>query len=345
MTAYTQTKIAIRTDANTAIGIGHVMRCIAVAEQLKALDCDIIFVCHELPASIKKKLLNRGFVVKTIDHHSHTSARIITESLNCMKDLGVKHCIIDGYHISDNYVCATNSADIRTIRFDDNFNGQYSNADLVINASPNSDVTHYKAWAPRARLLLGPKYCAFRQEIIDHWSRTENKTGNSQGIFLNFGGSDPLDLSVDTALRLSKTLPNIPVNVVTGAAYPSPEKFNSIGKDTINHFHDTHLITDLISNAKLAISAGGGTIAELALYRIPTILALTSENQEGAAEDTWCQVVKWENQREEFIHNLCKTTADLLQKPVIQAEMIQKISPDLDCFGAERIANEILNLK
>ena len=45
-------RIAFRTDSSTIIGSGHVMRCLALAEKLKAAGADIHFVCREHPGNL-----------------------------------------------------------------------------------------------------------------------------------------------------------------------------------------------------------------------------------------------------------------------------------------------------
>lgn len=58
--------IYIRADGNTAIGMGHVMRCLAVAEAIAKLDCPpLVFLtademCYEL-------IEDRGFCVFSLE--------------------------------------------------------------------------------------------------------------------------------------------------------------------------------------------------------------------------------------------------------------------------------------
>ena len=51
--------IGIRVDANDKIAIGHVMRCMSIASELKKQNNDVIFIVSE--ESAKKIIVNNGY--------------------------------------------------------------------------------------------------------------------------------------------------------------------------------------------------------------------------------------------------------------------------------------------
>ena len=42
-------KVAFRLDAGAEIGLGHLMRCLAIADRLKTAGAECHFLCHQLP--------------------------------------------------------------------------------------------------------------------------------------------------------------------------------------------------------------------------------------------------------------------------------------------------------
>jgi len=58
-----QTSVAIRTDGSDRYGMGHVMRCIALAQALKADGVDVTFIARELPGRAATIIHDFGFRV------------------------------------------------------------------------------------------------------------------------------------------------------------------------------------------------------------------------------------------------------------------------------------------
>ena len=54
-------QIAIRTDAALALGSGHVMRCLALADELSAAGARVEFVSRELPGNALDVVRAAGF--------------------------------------------------------------------------------------------------------------------------------------------------------------------------------------------------------------------------------------------------------------------------------------------
>ena len=59
-------KIAIRVDASTQIGTGHVIRCLTLAEALKTKAVEILFICREHQGNVITFLHEKGFEVSAL---------------------------------------------------------------------------------------------------------------------------------------------------------------------------------------------------------------------------------------------------------------------------------------
>ena len=53
-------KIAFRADASIDIGSGHVMRCLALADALRARGDETLFLCRELPGHLCDAKIGRA---------------------------------------------------------------------------------------------------------------------------------------------------------------------------------------------------------------------------------------------------------------------------------------------
>ena len=55
--------VVFRTDASTALGSGHVMRCLTLAEELRSHGADVAFVCRTHDGHMSDLIADRGFIV------------------------------------------------------------------------------------------------------------------------------------------------------------------------------------------------------------------------------------------------------------------------------------------
>ena len=56
-------KVVFRVDASIKIGIGHVMRCLTLAEFLCEQGANCCFICREHPGNLIDLISQRGFDV------------------------------------------------------------------------------------------------------------------------------------------------------------------------------------------------------------------------------------------------------------------------------------------
>lgn len=346
-----KTKVLFRVDANRAIGVGHAMRCLAIAEYL--IDCGYkaYFAMHDLPANLEPRLVAAGIEVIPLSEKQKGLAGLKT----VVQNLQASHLVLDGYHLPKTFEEAFKATAVPVLRFDDYMPGKEGLADVIVNASPHAEKAVYGAWAPNATLLLGPKYIAFRSDMIAGFKAKQSlissgkRVPRPKSIMINFGGSDPLDMTVATVLALSKSLPEAPVEAVTGAAYPEPERLKKLGLKNFKHHHNSDNLSEIMQRACMAISAGGLTVTELALFRIPTILAITAENQIKGAHVSWCHTLLPEDitklGTQDTIQEIVREATMIWNSPNERQKIIERIPEEVDISGAKRIVDTFLEIK
>src|SRR5688572_25020336 len=94
-------KIYLRADGSHTIGLGHIFRCLAVAEMVKE-DGEIIFISRELPHQIETEILKYCSKLVRLD-----SADYNTEALSIQSMLRPQDIIVcDGYNFRTDYQAA-----------------------------------------------------------------------------------------------------------------------------------------------------------------------------------------------------------------------------------------------
>jgi UDP-2,4-diacetamido-2,4,6-trideoxy-beta-L-altropyranose hydrolase len=337
--------VLVRADANHKMGIGHAMRCLAVAETLHARGYRVYFAMREIPDKLAPRLTAASVEIIRLEDVQDTPEACCTLA----QTLGAPFLVVDGYHLTDAYEQAARKAAIRTLRFDDYMPGPRCHADTVVNASPHAQETAYRQWAPDAALLLGPRYIAFRSDMTGGYRRRQEREASqphtaSTSILVNFGGSDPLDMTIDTVQAIAKAIPDAPIEAVTGAAYPDPERLLALGVENFRHHHNTDNLAEIMQRARLAISAGGLTVQELALFRIPTILAITAENQIKGAHVSWCHTLRLDTAHigrnaSAMIREIVEEATMLWHSTAEREKILARIPAALDIHGADRIVD------
>ena len=54
-------RVSIRTDSSRLIGSGHVVRCLTLADELRARGAEVLFICRELPGNLNRLLEEKGY--------------------------------------------------------------------------------------------------------------------------------------------------------------------------------------------------------------------------------------------------------------------------------------------
>jgi UDP-2,4-diacetamido-2,4,6-trideoxy-beta-L-altropyranose hydrolase len=287
--------ILIRADAGPAIGIGHVMRCLAVAEALSEAGHKVVFASAALPEALAGRIEAAGAGVRRLAA-DRGSAADLDATLAVVAEIGADAVILDGYAFDSAYRLALARATRPVLAFDDLADLDALHCHLVVNASPAAAGLPYDRLAPGATLLLGPAHAPLRRDIRRAAARPARPLGERDRILVTFGGADPRQLSAPVAAGLAEAVgPGVPIDLVLGSAVPQ------IGavRARLERRRQVRVLVDppdmpaLMAGAGLAVSAAGGTTAELAALHVPTLLVIVADNQRLLAADAaragWAQ--------------------------------------------------------
>lgn len=190
--------------------------------------------------------------------------------------------VLDGYCLDAEYRRAVAALGRPVLAIDDGNLPFALSADIVLNSSPLADPGHYARFAPGAELLLGPAYAPLRKEFRA-LAPTCSGADPGERVLLTLGGSDPAGLTLPLFRALLDALPGeAQLDIVLGAAHPDPEPVETLAADRASRVRlhrNTEHMAALMAGARLAVSAAGSTLWELASMGVPTVGVVVADNQ------------------------------------------------------------------
>src|SRR4051794_17525614 len=98
----TSDRILIRSDATTASGTGHVMRCLALGQQWMSNGGEVLFAQVETTPSLESKLGNADFSVIKLTTKPGTDEDA-KQTTRLAQQHGAEWVVVDGYHFGGRY--------------------------------------------------------------------------------------------------------------------------------------------------------------------------------------------------------------------------------------------------
>lgn len=355
-------RIAFRVDASLQMGSGHVMRCLALANQFREKGAEIIFVCREHPGhlfdlieSSKHLVLRLPFVAALATGelaHAHwlggTQEEDARQSIEALKNIGhVDWLVIDHYALDVEWEAMMRSCAKHIMVIDDLADRKHD-CDVLLdqNYYRGMEGRYKNLVPPRCKNLLGPKYALLRPEFKEIRRNLKLREDIIERIFIFFGGSDPTNETRKALLAIrSLDMENILIDVVMGATNPHYEEVENLcaGMPEVKINRQVENIAELMSKADLAIGAGGSSTWERCCVGLPSLVWCIAENQlaiaKSADEIGVCvNLGKAENVTEIMAANALD---DLLRNDEKRLHMKQNSLGVVDGEGVARVLMEI----
>lgn len=337
-----------RADGNSIIGIGHIMRCITIAEALSEKIKNkeaILFLCADCAS--KQFVTEKGFLAKsigTMPENMNSEISLLDKFIDAQIENTI---IVDSYFVTKSYL--TNLKKYGKVIILDDLEEEVFDVDCVINYNAFSDKAFYeKNYGGRADMLIGTKYIPIRKQFLEKdESNSKDKTNVVKKILITTGGGDIENIAgliLDTIF--SK---DYEYEIVMGRFNPNYDVLKAVESKNKNiHINcDVKDMAALMRNCQLAITAGGSTIYELAAMGIPFVAFSYATNQEKLVEyvgnnDIALNAGKYHVDKSDFVFRLKDNFAKLVADSKLREQFIINEIRMVDKWGATRIADYIL---
>jgi UDP-2,4-diacetamido-2,4,6-trideoxy-beta-L-altropyranose hydrolase len=277
--------LLIRADGGPRIGLGHVMRCLALAQHWQQRCGPVTFaLAGELPA-FAVRLCREGVNLRHLAVEPGSSADAkSTAALSA--ELGAAWIVCDGYHFGAAYQKRLKEAGCRLLLVDDYGHAEEYCADLVLNQNLYAEPGPYARRSPGSTLLLGSRYALLRREFTAYPAAPRVVPDRADRLLITLGGADPVDFT-SVALAALARVEDLEALVVVGGSNPRRVQIDRAASVLGERATVVVAVDDMPARmawADFAVTAGGSTCWELMYMGVPALVAVLADNQVAVAQ-------------------------------------------------------------
>jgi UDP-2,4-diacetamido-2,4,6-trideoxy-beta-L-altropyranose hydrolase len=280
----TVNQFCFRADASHAIGFGHVMRCLALADMLAQRGLSSLFIAAPEGSALAQEVVRRRHTMQVLPKQPRDSAEDaqLTQAV-------LRHrpnwLIVDHYGLDQRWEQSMRVLGAPILAIDDL--ERRHDCDLLLDQNLLDGSNPYRhLLPPQCRPLLGPQYALLRPEfaLLRQGMRPRAQLRH---ILLSFGGSDPEN---ETGKALHGVLASSfsgTIEVVIGQAYAHQSTLLPLvaqgGARLSLQVQITNMAERMLA-ADLAIGAGGTASWERCCLGLPSVITILADNQIAIAQ-------------------------------------------------------------
>lgn len=332
--------LAVLCDVGPTQGVGHLMRCVALAEEFAARGFAVTFVADapSVPFAAAQ-LASRGFPVleppASPEEYDALLARLAPAVV-----------VVDSYTLPAS-VYATACAHATTLALvDGDPADRAAHVYLDQNIGAEQDTWDLPSGAVR---LAGLDYALMRDEILALRASARPAAGDPPRALAFFGGTDAFGAGPVIADALVQTGRPFDLTLVVPGSVEVRAQRAARPDQRIDLIEPTDRIAELVSQADLVVSAAGSSSWELLCLGAACALVCVADNQvpsyqriaatavirplghlEGLREDLSCAVEELRN---------------LLADPALRGSLRAAAAQMIDGQGRRRVADAVLDVE
>ena len=277
-----ETPIAVfRADAAPAIGAGHVMRCLTLANALREQGWHCAFACNREARETAPALAGSGFDI--LDCEATADPVKLTEGWPG----GCDQLVVDHYGLDAGLEAACRGWSRHILVIDD-LGDRRHDCDLLVDPTPDRSPGEYDPRVPETcGVLTGPDYAFVRPAFAMQNEKKPEPGPDIKRIFVGLGATDPDNATVRILAGLETV--GAEIDVVLGAG---AQNLDSVQRKVDLFGGRARLHTDLgpdelahlMGQADLTIGAGGSSAWERCASGLPSLIVVIVENQRAVAD-------------------------------------------------------------
>lgn len=332
----TMLRVLFRVDGNRKTGLGHITRCLTLAEALKKkrTDLEIVFITRYKKGG------------KIIKEKNYEVIPLIKNEICQIRNLVRKDTLLitDFLNTDNSYITKIKEkTGVKVISIDNNTKLKKINSDIVINA--NVFDGEERKVIGSTKYFLGPKYMILRKEFAKAEKERKDINEKVKLILVMFGATDPRGFTIKVADALKNIHNQVQTNLIMGPGFSYRNKLKKVLlrlNKNLKLFYNPKNFVEIIKNVDMAITAAGIALYEFAALGIPSIAIPQYKHQVDIArafEKSRACINIGDNPSRKLIY---KTTAMLIENQLLRKQLSKDAKKLVDGNGTKRVVKLIL---
>jgi spore coat polysaccharide biosynthesis predicted glycosyltransferase SpsG len=267
-------QIIIWTEGGGQIGMGHLARCSAIAQEARKVGFPVLFFVNDDRNAVQW-IRDRGFEWRVLDlHAAHGNAGEAKDTIVVIDTKKPVERLVESLKQNGCTVALIDNSTVARLQ-----------ADAVIY--PTATFVNDPWWDDyHGRLCHGAAYIPLGEAYIEARKRhAAPRLSSPYHVLVTMGGSDPNRLTKRVISALVGFREDMRLTIVIGPAFQPDEQLEAAerrGQVAARFMRNVHDLSPLLSEAHIVVTAVGTTIYEAAFMGVPSVLI---SNYRSDAED------------------------------------------------------------
>lgn len=341
------TQVAFRADASLAIGAGHVMRCLSLADGLRGAGARVRFVCRADEGHLGETIVSRGFEVDLLA--TAGSADDAAQTARMLAGADLDWVVVDHYASDQTWDVELGRVAERVMVIDD-LADRPRGCQLLLNQNSSDADALYAGLLPSScRVLAGPRYALLRAQFAEARQRLSDRRPADpvRRVLVSLGGMDAgnVTTAVLRALRRANLPSEARIIVLLGPTAPWAEAVREAAAELPWPVEIRVGATDmaaLLLEADLAIGAAGSSSWERCAVGLPSVMIVVADNQRAPALTLQRAGAAVVLMAEELDSRLAEVVTMLAHDPAARAGLSSASAALVDGQGVRRVVQAMM---
>lgn len=276
-------EIIFRFNLGNKVGLGHLYRCLKIANSLKNKK-QIIFVIDEKINSKSLLLILKDFKVIYLYKNSEKYKSQLDDASKfnfATQDFNEKFIIVDDYRLSHTWHKKVKKKNNKIVVIDDLLNKKMLCNFYINYKNEKFDKKRINRYLPKkCTKLIGPKYNTLSNKLV--------KNKKKEYVMINFGNSFNFNNFKNEIHKITNLCKNNKTKLVICIGIYS-KNFKFLKKienyKFVKILHKKFLIEDYLNKTKVFVGSAGSSIYEMSYLNTPSIFLRIAKNQTNNQSD------------------------------------------------------------